>query len=102
MLAYLAYDAIKKQHEERTTRTHVLHTAAAATHQTKMDTTLDTLLHMNYKLIEKLIKTFKTYHNALDFDDMFIQWLQLDDEEVRLVKCVVEEMKKPKIEQLAA
>jgi hypothetical protein len=101
MLAYLAYDAIKKEHEDRMTRSRVSNTAADA-HPTQTDTTLDTLLHMNYKLIEKSIKTFKTHRNARDFDDTFIRRLQLDDEEVRLVKCVVDEMKKPKIEQLAA
>jgi hypothetical protein len=45
MLAYLAYDAIKKEHEEQINRSRVLNTAAAA-HPTQTDTTLDTLLNI--------------------------------------------------------
>jgi hypothetical protein len=105
MLAYLAYDSIKKEHAERT-GSRVSHSAdavavAANTSPPQTGKDIDRLLYMNYKLIEKSIKTFKTHRNARDFDDKFIRRLKLDDNEARLVKCVVDEMKKPKIERFA-
>jgi hypothetical protein len=48
---------------------------------------------MNYSLIEKTMKTFKTHRNAKDFDAKFIKKLELDDKSVEFVKGAVGRMK---------
>jgi hypothetical protein len=53
----------------------------------------DKKVTMNYSLIEKTMKTFKTHRNAKDFDAKFIKNLELDDKSVEFVKGVVERMK---------
>jgi uncharacterized phage-associated protein len=48
---------------------------------------------LNYKLIEKSIKTYKSHQNARDFDAKFIKNLKLDSQNCKILKKVVNEMK---------
>jgi hypothetical protein len=44
---------------------------------------------LNYKLIEKSIKTYKSHQNARDFDAKFIKNLKLDSQNCKILKKVV-------------
>ncbi len=48
---------------------------------------------LNYELIEKSIKTYKSHRNARDFDVKFIKNLKLDSQNCKFLKKVVNEMK---------
>jgi hypothetical protein len=48
---------------------------------------------LNYELIEKSIKTYKSHRNARDFDAKFIKNLKLDSQNCKILKMVVNEMK---------
>jgi hypothetical protein len=44
---------------------------------------------VNYDLIEKSIKVYKTYHNMRDFDTKFAKGLSLDSEKIDVIKNIV-------------
>jgi 2-phosphoglycerate kinase len=48
---------------------------------------------LNYELIEKSIKTYKSHRNARDFDVKFINNFKLDSQNCKILKMVVKEMK---------
>jgi hypothetical protein len=79
MKAYKAFDDIT--HERSST-------------QPESDNTLtDSNVQVNYELIEKSIKTYKTHRNVRDFDSSFVKGLQLDDKKFSFIKEVVSKMK---------
>jgi hypothetical protein len=54
----------------------------------------DKLIKMNYHLIEKVMKTFKTHRNTKDFDTKFIKNLKLDNDKATFISEIVTTMKK--------
>jgi hypothetical protein len=50
-------------------------------------------LNFNHELIEKTMKTYKSHHNAQDFDSAFIKNLRITDEKLAYIQEVVSKMK---------
>jgi hypothetical protein len=59
----------------------------------KSNKTRDMSVQLNYELIEKTIKTYKSHRNARDFDVTFIRSLKLDKTKEEFIKEVVTKMK---------
>jgi hypothetical protein len=51
------------------------------------------LSFLNFELVEKSIKSYKTHRNAKDFDSAFVKGLKLEDKKVFFIKEVVSKMK---------
>jgi hypothetical protein len=51
------------------------------------------LSFLNFELVEKSIKSYKTHRNAKDFDSAFIKGLKMENEKVFFIKEVVSKMK---------
>jgi hypothetical protein len=51
------------------------------------------VVHFNYKMIEKAIKTYKTHRHAKDFDVKFVSDLKLDSVKSEFLKKVVTKMR---------
>jgi hypothetical protein len=60
---------------------------------TKQGTGIDVSTQLNFDLIEKSIKTYKTHWNVMDFDKGFIKGLKLDVKKEVFVKEVVSKMR---------
>jgi hypothetical protein len=86
MLVYKAFESLNiKQYQNTNNREHS---------SDKNNSINSNHVHINYNLIEKSIKVYKTHRNVKDFDTRFIKRLQLDKNQVSFVKDVVGEMKK--------
>jgi hypothetical protein len=60
---------------------------------TEQGTGIDESTQLNFDLIEKSIKTYKTHRNVMDFDKGFIKGLKLDVKKEVFVKEVVSKMR---------
>jgi hypothetical protein len=86
MLVYKAFESLDiKQYQNTNNREH---------NSAKKENINSNSVYINYNLIEKSIKVYKTHRNAKDFDTRFIERLQLDKDQVSFVKDVVGKMKK--------
>jgi hypothetical protein len=79
MIAYKEFDEIKQEH--------------LSTQLESDNTLIEEKVQINYELIEKPIKSYKTHQNARDFDSSFVRGLQLDDKKISFIKEVVSKMK---------
>jgi 2-phosphoglycerate kinase len=59
----------------------------------KLNKARDMTVQLNYELIEKTIKTYKSHRNARDFDVAFIKSLKLDKTKEKFIKEVITKMK---------
>jgi hypothetical protein len=89
MLAYRAFEEIRKEHKCQPNKNH-----QKSDRLTSKCTQEAKRVELNYDLIKKSLKTtYKCHQSAQDFDVAFIKKLKLDDEKEEFVKYVVMKMK---------
>jgi hypothetical protein len=86
MLIYKGFESLNtKQYQNTNIRVH---------NSGKNNIVNSNHVKVNYNLIEKSIKVYKTHRNVKDFDARFIERLQLDEVQFSFVKDIVGKMKK--------
>ncbi len=86
----LVYEAIAKVQKESKVESSINNEYIQKKEEKKQ---IKTLTNINYELIEKSIKTYKTHRNARDFDSGFIKRLSMEEEKTSMIKKIVLKMK---------